>query len=132
VLSPFRSSSDFFRLFTCEARDVRAYHEKLNREERVATGDDYDAVISILGLAGGMTQSLRAATLRPGARIVSIAGECDDGDDGLRETGPNAIGTVVAVYPGQEERYGFGFENGTSVLLTIDELADPEQYELLD
>lgn len=46
--------------------------------------------------------------------------------------GPNAIGTVLAVYPGQEERYGVGFENGTSVFLTIDDLANPEQYELLD
>lgn len=36
----------------------------------------------------GMTQSLKAATLQPDSRIVSIAGECDDGDDGLRETGP--------------------------------------------
>lgn len=113
-------------------REARAYHEMLSREERVATGDDYDAVISILGMAGGTPQSVRAATLKPGARIVSIAGECDDGDDGPRETGPNAIGTILERYPGCDDHYSVGFENGTSVLLTIDELADPAQYQLLD
>lgn len=74
----------------------------------------------------------KASGLQPGARILSIRGESDLDGEEERETGPNAIGVVRYVYPGVDECYGVEFENGTSVLLTPDELADPSLYQLLE
>lgn len=31
-----------------------------------------------------------------GFKIISIEGECDEGDDGPRETGPNAVGEIIS------------------------------------
>jgi len=70
-----------------------------------------------------------AAKLETGAQTVSIRGEWDDpGDGSVRETGPNAIGTVLYSSDGH---YCVAFENGTSVLITPEEIADPAQYRIL-
>jgi hypothetical protein len=70
------------------------------------------------------------SALPPGTRILSIHGECDDGDAGPRSTGPNAIGTILegGLIDGH---YPVGFENGTSVFITPAELSDAEQYRVL-
>lgn len=73
----------------------------------------------------------KVQALKPGSRLISIKGECDDPGDGTRrETGPNAIGTVEDS-PAKWDHYPVTFENGTSVLLTPEELADLEQYTIL-
>lgn len=72
-----------------------------------------------------------AATLKRGARIISIRGECDEGDEGERHTGPLAVGTVDAVLPNMEECYSVAFDNGTSVFLAPAEIADPADYRII-
>ena len=55
-----------------------------------------------------------------GTRLISIAGEQDDDEDGaVRRTGSNALGTVQSVdrYEAQGYTYGVVFENGTFVFL---------------
>ena len=73
----------------------------------------------------------KVRALAPGSRLISIKGEWDDPGDGTRrETGPNAIGTIQES-PAKWDHYSVTFENGTSVLITPEELADLEQYTIL-
>jgi len=69
-----------------------------------------------------------AHTVRPGDRVISIAGEWDDNDGERRETGPNATGVIQGF---ADDHYDVSFANGTHVRITPDEIADPTQYTIL-
>lgn len=79
-----------------------------------------------------LTSLAKPSELQVGVRILSFRGESDlDGED-ERETGPNAIGVIRYIYPGVDECFGVEFSNGTSVLLTAEELTDPALYRILE
>ncbi|MCL8208644.1 MAG: hypothetical protein K6V97_11315 [Actinomycetia bacterium] len=77
----------------------------------------------------------RAASLRPGTRLVSIHGErAHDEQDILRETGPGAVGVITQALRTQDGRpyYAVAFPGGVSVFLDPEEIADPTAYRVLD
>lgn len=78
-----------------------------------------------------MTTDDTTHPLKCGTRIRSIQGECDEGDNGPRSTGPNATGRVMTAkhYPGQGWTYGVGFDSGVFVFIDeSDGLDDPSKY----
>lgn len=68
-----------------------------------------------------------------GFKIISIEGECDEGDNGPRETGPNAVGEIItfAKYDSREGySYGIVFQP-SGVWVHIDQqdsIDDPAKY----
>lgn len=77
------------------------------------------------------------STVKPFAawtRIRSHAGENDDGDDGPRETGPNAEGEIdwIGRHDTGEPYYAVAFPlSGVRVFLDHSELENPELYKIL-
>jgi hypothetical protein len=94
---------------------------------------DQSAVIPV-----GLLSHCRNGLCHPlaiGAKLMSIAGEWDEDDDGSqRDTGANAIGRIVSAqyYIGQGWSYGVVF-NPSGVWVHIDEadgLDDPLKYQV--
>lgn len=69
-----------------------------------------------------------------GTRVLSIAGENDEGDEGKRETGPNATGEIIGNlrHENYEPYYSVEFQpSGVWVYLDQHELENPEAYRVL-
>lgn len=68
-------------------------------------------------------------------RIISVLGEHDSGDDGPRETGPNAEGMIISRYQLASQGWTYDVVFPLSgvwvVLIESDPLNDPTKYQIL-
>lgn len=97
-------------------------------------GEPWDIPDGFGSLAPPWLKELIRTTPRwpEGTRIVSVQGEMSDTDEATDvHTGPDAVGTIDAVLPGQEHCYSVVFPNGVGVFLGNGELADPARYRIL-
>lgn len=103
-------------------------------KDRHDAGEPWDIPDGFGNLAPPWLKELIRTTPRwpEGTRVLSIQGEMSDTDEATDvHTGPDAVGTIDAVLPGQENCYSVVFPNGVGVFLNNEELADPARYRIL-
>lgn len=75
------------------------------------------------------TQTTWVDRLQPGSQFISVHGETGvDHQSVEQETGPNAVGVILEVMPGEENEFSVSFDHGITGFISREEMQNPADY----